>query len=215
MTEPTLRDYRSASAADSRPEDWRAMHALDELCFAAPFRFTRRAMRRFAETPGAITLLAESSGQLVGFAIAHLESEERDPQTSDPQASDPQSAGTQTDPSQSYGAQPYAAQLPEAQPYRAPAAQLPAGRVAYVVTLDVAPDWRRRGLARRLMHALELRAHAAGADAIALHVFPGNLAALQLYEALGYQRIGVAADFYGDGLDALVYRKQLERKQSG
>jgi ribosomal-protein-alanine N-acetyltransferase len=161
MTEPTLRDYRPDST------DWKVMHALDVECFAPPFRFTRRAMRRFAETPAAITILAEADAQLAGFGIAHLEN-------------------------------------------RQPTPQRPATPTAYLVTLDIAPAFRRKGLARRLMHELETRAHAAGADHMALHVFPGNAAALKLYEALGYRRAETAADFYAPGLDALVYRKPLE-----
>jgi [ribosomal protein S18]-alanine N-acetyltransferase len=176
MTDPTLRDYQP----DSDSEDWRAMHALDVLCFAPPFRFTRSAMRRFAETPGAITLLAESDAQLAGFCIAHIETLRREA----PQLQ----------------SQPIETRQTEA-------------RTGYVVTLDVAPAWRRKGLARRLMHQLETRAHAAGAESIALHVFSGNTAALQLYEALGYQRAEIARDFYGPGLDALVYTKPLERNR--
>ena len=36
------------------------MHALDLLCFAPVFQFSRGAMRAFAETPGAVTVLAEA-----------------------------------------------------------------------------------------------------------------------------------------------------------
>jgi ribosomal-protein-alanine N-acetyltransferase len=148
MTTITLRDYR--------PGDWKAMYALDLQCFAPPFRFTRRVMHRFAETRGAITLLAHAEGLLAGFCIAHIEV-----------------------------------------------------NVGYVVTLDVAPEHRRNGLARRLMREIEIRAQAAGAGSMALHVFPGNTAALQLYQALGYEQAEVAANFYGSSLDALVYRKPL------
>lgn len=151
MSGITLRDYRSG--------DWQAMHALDVRCFAPLFRFTRRAMRNFAETPGAIILLAEDDGLLAGFCIAHIEN-----------------------------------------------------RTGYVVTLDVAPAFRRKGLARGLMHELEIRTQATGVDNMALHVFPGNLAAVKLYEALGYERAETAADFYASGIDALVYRKSLEPK---
>jgi [ribosomal protein S18]-alanine N-acetyltransferase len=156
QTEPTQRDYRPVSDSDSNSEDWRAMHTLDLVCFTPPFRFTARAMRRFAETPHAITLLAESGGQLAAFAITHIER-----------------------------------------------------RTAYIVTLDVAPVWRRQGLARRLMQESETRAHAAGAHDIALHVFPGNHAALQLYESLGYRRTGLAPNFYAPAHDALIYSKPL------
>jgi ribosomal-protein-alanine N-acetyltransferase len=44
---------------------------------------------------------------------------------------------------------------------------------------------------------------------MALHVFHGNVAAIQFYENIGYGRAGLAEGFYGRGMDALVYRKQL------
>jgi [ribosomal protein S18]-alanine N-acetyltransferase len=64
MAELTLREYQ--------PGDWQAMYALDVQCFAPPFRFSRRAMRRFAEAAGALTLLAEAEGLLAGFSIVQL-----------------------------------------------------------------------------------------------------------------------------------------------
>lgn len=78
----TLRDYRPSP----KNRDADAMYALDLECFDPPFRFSRRAMRSFAETPGAIVLLAEAlpadSGPseatrpaplLAGFCIVHVE----------------------------------------------------------------------------------------------------------------------------------------------
>jgi len=58
-----------------KPGDADAMFALDLECFIPPFRFTRRAMQRFAEQPGAVVLLAETVGprQLAGFLVAHME----------------------------------------------------------------------------------------------------------------------------------------------
>ena len=81
---------------------------------------------------------------------------------------------------------------------------------AYVVTLDVDPRWRRRGVAARLMREAETRAMAAGARWIQLHVFTRNEAAIRFYERLGYQRIRVKRGYYGaSGLDAIVYGKEL------
>ena len=88
-------------------------------------------------------------------------------------------------------------------------AQLEA-QTGYVVTLDVAPAWRRRGLAHRLMAEVEAKVGAAGGGGMALHVFKENIAAIRFYEGIGYGRIGMAEDFYGRGLDALVYRKRLQ-----
>ena len=85
-----------------------------------------------------------------------------------------------------------------------------AGRRGYVVTLDVAETWRRRGLARLLMREAEMRAVAAGARWMELHVFTGNESAIRFYERLGYERIAMRRRFYGAaGLDAFVYRKEL------
>jgi ribosomal-protein-alanine N-acetyltransferase len=78
----------------------------------------------------------------------------------------------------------------------------------YIVTLDVAPECRRHGLATRLMADIEARTRAAGATGIGLHVFNENSGAIQFYEQIGYDRIGMHEDFYGRGLDALVYRKK-------
>jgi ribosomal-protein-alanine N-acetyltransferase len=84
---------------------------------------------------------------------------------------------------------------------------------AYVVTLDVAPDWRRKGIARELMEEVEVRALSSGACWIQLHVFRGNKAAIRFYEQLGYERIRVVRGYYGAaGLDAIVYGKDLPTK---
>src|SRR5580698_1603940 len=78
----------------------------------------------------------------------------------------------------------------------------------YVVTLDVAENYRRIGLAGRLMPEVEARAAAAGARWMELHVFTGNEGAIRFYERLGYVRVGVQRRFYGAaGLDAFAYRK--------
>jgi ribosomal-protein-alanine N-acetyltransferase len=85
-----------------------------------------------------------------------------------------------------------------------------AGRRGYLVTLDVAEEWRRKGLAGRLMREAEARTVAAGARWMELHVFIGNEAAIRFYERLGYERVAMRRRFYGaDGLDAFVYRKEI------
>jgi ribosomal-protein-alanine N-acetyltransferase len=82
------------------------------------------------------------------------------------------------------------------------------GRRGYVVTLDVAENHRREGLAGRLMREVEERAAAAGAGWMELHVFTGNEGAIRFYERSGYARVAVRRRFYGSaGLDAFVYRK--------
>ena len=56
-----------------RDDDLDAMFRLDEVCFEAPFRFSRAAMRRFAKARRARVAIAELDGELVGFCIVHVE----------------------------------------------------------------------------------------------------------------------------------------------
>jgi [ribosomal protein S18]-alanine N-acetyltransferase len=85
-----------------------------------------------------------------------------------------------------------------------------AGRRGYVVTLDIAAEYRRRGLAGRMMQAVEMLAEAAGALRMELHVFTENEGAIRFYERRGYERVARRRRFYGaDGLDAFEYRKEL------
>jgi ribosomal-protein-alanine N-acetyltransferase len=60
-----------------RREDLDAMYALDVACFEPVFRFSKRAMRSFAEVSGALVAVAESDGELVGFAIVQIEAGSR------------------------------------------------------------------------------------------------------------------------------------------
>ena len=86
--------YRRGMAADVP-----TMYALDVICFEEPFRFSQRAMRRFAlGSKARVWVAEEAAGELVGFVIVEVE-----------------------------------------------------GDAGYVVTLDVAPEWRRGGVARELM----------------------------------------------------------------
>jgi ribosomal-protein-alanine N-acetyltransferase len=86
-----------------------------------------------------------------------------------------------------------------------------AGRViGYVVTLDVAAEERRKGLAAQMMDEVERRARIVGTRWMELHVYTGNKGAIRFYEEMGYERVGVRLGFYGaPGRDAFVYRKEL------
>lgn len=82
-------------------------------------------------------------------------------------------------------------------------------RVAYIPTIEVAPDKRRSGAGGELLRLLERSAVEAGARAIWLHVAEDNAAAIRLYEAHGYHPEGREADFYAPGRTALIYAKPL------
>lgn len=83
------------------------------------------------------------------------------------------------------------------------------GLRAYVVTLDVAPDYRRQGLARKMLERIEQQAIEAGCDSIELHVSVENEGAIAFYQREGYERSHVVKSFYGFGRHAYVYQKAL------
>ena len=83
---------------------------------------------------------------------------------------------------------------------------------AYIVTLDVDPRHRRRGLAGQMMERIEQQSLEAGCDAMSLHVSVKNAGAIAFYEGKGYERASMVRSFYGLGRHAYVYRKALAAK---
>ena len=57
---------------------------------------------------------------------------------------------------------------------------------AFIYDIEIVPGARRQGHASRALEALESKAAAAGASAIALNVFANNHGAQALYQKLGY-----------------------------
>lgn len=87
------------------------------------------------------------------------------------------------------------------------------GRVAAgeaeLLTLAVAPEARRRGVARDLCRRFDQAAKAAGADAAFLEVAADNAAARALYLGCGWVEAGRRRRYYGADLDAVVMRLDL------
>ena len=83
-------------------------------------------------------------------------------------------------------------------------------RIGYVMTLDVDPSYRFRGVGRQLIAALQAQAQAAGCAMLVLHVFTGNTAAIGFYERNGFRRAHEALSYYAPHVDAWVYRKRLK-----
>jgi [ribosomal protein S18]-alanine N-acetyltransferase len=84
------------------------------------------------------------------------------------------------------------------------------GHEIHVTNLAVHPEWRRRGVARRLLGAALLEGVARGVTLAFLEVRPSNTRALALYESLGFRVIGRRNGYYFDtGEDALVMEARL------
>jgi ribosomal-protein-alanine N-acetyltransferase len=87
---------------------------------------------------------------------------------------------------------------------------------AEILTLAVDPTHRRRGVGRALVEAARAAAMVAKADAMFLEVAADNAAAIGLYEAAGFERVGTRRAYYVRAgqmsIDALVLRHTLNSR---
>jgi ribosomal-protein-alanine N-acetyltransferase len=147
-----------------RPTDLDAMVELDAMCFEAPFRFSREAMRRFVEAENAWVLIAADRKGLVGFCIVHRE----------------KTNGTE---------------------------------MGYVVTIDVDERRQGEGIGKKLLADAEMWVRSWKGAGMLLHAFTQNERAVQFYENRDYRRLDVQREFYGTGLDAAIYWKDLAMRR--
>lgn len=88
------------------------------------------------------------------------------------------------------------------------------GGVGHVISVGVAPEWRRRGVGRLLMQAIERGFAKRGATICRLEVRTDNEVAQQLYLKLGYVITQRLTGYYANGDDALVMVKTLPARRS-
>jgi len=82
------------------------------------------------------------------------------------------------------------------------------GETAEIKRMYVAPEARRRGIARRLLAALEDSARAAGRRRIILETGDQQPEAIKLYETAGYERIENFG-FYRDSPNCISFGRRL------
>jgi ribosomal-protein-alanine N-acetyltransferase len=85
---------------------------------------------------------------------------------------------------------------------------------AHVLNVCVRDEFRGVGFGRRLLEHLLERAAAAGIGEAYLEVRPSNLAAIRLYQHLGFEQIGIRRGYYQapDGReDAIVLKLELRQ----
>jgi ribosomal-protein-alanine acetyltransferase len=82
-------------------------------------------------------------------------------------------------------------------------------RSARLYSLAVAPEAAGQGIGRRLLAEMERAARRWGAHRLRLEVRADNVRAIRLYEEAGYALIGRRADYYSDGMTALLYAHDL------
>lgn len=89
------------------------------------------------------------------------------------------------------------------------------GKAARLENLAVHPDFRRRGVAAKLLRGFLTAVRANGGDEMTLEVRLGNQEAQNLYKKFGFTILGSRPEFYGDNReDALVMSKLLRFKGS-
>ena len=83
------------------------------------------------------------------------------------------------------------------------------GDTGFIYTLDVHPDYRRKGVGTMLIRALEERLCSQGAARIRLEAAIKNPAALELYRRAGYQEKELIRNYYGKGKNAVRMWKEI------
>lgn len=79
----------------------------------------------------------------------------------------------------------------------------------HILKVAALPEYRRCGLAHRLMALAERHAAEMCGDTITLEVRTDNEVAINLYTHLGYNHVGIRRRYYTDGEDALVMTKDV------
>ena len=83
-------------------------------------------------------------------------------------------------------------------------------RDADIASLAVDPDYRRRGVADRLLRHTLRALGAAGVRRVELMVRPENTAGAQLYRSLGFRRVRREPGYYEDGGDAFLMVRAIQ-----
>jgi ribosomal protein S18 acetylase RimI-like enzyme len=70
--------------------------------------------------------------------------------------------------------------------------------VGHIMTIDVAPNYRRKEIAQKLMLEIEAIFKTKGATECRLEVRENNVAAIGLYMKLGFEKISLLEHYYGE-----------------
>ncbi len=89
-------------------------------------------------------------------------------------------------------------------------AQANRGGVGHIITIDVLPQGRRRGIGSRLLEAAEQGLRKSRCDRVRLETAVDNLTAQKFYERQGYAVTKTIPGYYSNGADAFVLVKNLQ-----
>lgn len=81
--------------------------------------------------------------------------------------------------------------------------------VGHILTIDVAPSHRRKGVGIRLLQEIEKIFKSRQVKICRLEAREDNIAALNLYQKLGYKRVGKLKYYYGNAHGILLEKTLL------
>lgn len=67
-----------------------------------------------------------------------------------------------------------------------------------ILTIDVSPEHRRKGIGQRLLQEIEKSFKDRGIKTCCLEAREDNVAALSLYQKFGYKKVGKLENYYGN-----------------
>jgi len=68
----------------------------------------------------------------------------------------------------------------------------------HILTIDISPIHRRKGIAQKLLQATEKIFKEKGVKVCSLEVREDNIAALRLYQKFGYKKVAKLKNYYGN-----------------
>ncbi len=83
----------------------------------------------------------------------------------------------------------------------------------HILSVAVAPQFRRTGIGEILMGEAIAEAAAKGVAIITLEVRRSNLAARNLYRKLNFAERRIRKNYYGSGEDAIIMERRLNRRE--
>ncbi len=180
-----LRDYRAA--------DFERLWQIDQLCFPEGISYTQMELNGFITRRNAITLVADFDLHSDQDKFQALE---------DQTGKGVQSDGPPAEISKTIASAEKIAGFMIAHPAR--------GKAGRILTLDIIPTARQRGLASLLMSECERRLRSIGCKEMYLETAVNNEPALRLYRKHGYQILRTLPDYYSShSLDAFLMGKAL------
>ncbi len=79
----------------------------------------------------------------------------------------------------------------------------------HIITIDVLPEFRQKGLGTVLMREAHRRLKEAGVQRVRLETSVENIPAIRFYEKLGYVTVRLVPRYYRNEIDAYVMGKEL------